>query len=123
MMGAFTNILMLMLCIAFVFVMIPVGQTSVAANQINETQTSITSLKDTTNDTNMVVIFGVSLFPNPFSIFNAFFKSVISFFGMPSAIFGSLGDLPPQVTGWLGMIFTVLIILFLISWYKGQQQI
>jgi len=123
MMGAFTNILMLMLCIAFVFVMIPVGQTSVAAQQLNETRVSITSLENSTGEQNMVVIFGVNLFPNPFSIFNVFFKAIMSFFQMPSAIFGSLGDLPPEVTNFLFIIFTVLTILFIVSWFKGQQPI
>ena len=123
MMGAFTNILMLMLCIAFVFVMIPVGKTSVAAGQIENTRSSLSNLTNSTSDQNMVVFFGVSLFPNPFSIFNVFFKAIMSFFQMPSAIFGSLGDLPPEITNFLFIIFTVLTILFIVSWFKGQQQI
>lgn len=122
-MGAFTNILLLMLCIAFTFVMIPVGKTSVAANELNQTKVSIESLNASTSSNNMVVFFGQNLFPNPFSIFNAFFTTIKSFFSMPYAIFNSLGDLPPEISSFLVVIFTILTILFLVSWFKGQQSI
>jgi VIT1/CCC1 family predicted Fe2+/Mn2+ transporter len=117
--------MVLLLCISFAFIMIAPAQFQHEQTAINNVQTFANNVQS--NNANLTVstpiYSGTVSFPNPFTLFSGFATMFGSLMMLPLDVVGSLAELPGTIRTFLLAIFTALLILAGVSWFKGQEQI
>jgi hypothetical protein len=124
-MGSITNYATLFICIVFGFLMVAPASKLTNNNVIANVQTFTNTVSNNSieNNVNIPVFVGTISFPNPFTLFNNFAKMFASLVTLPFDVLGSLTVLPDTVRIFLIAIFTLILALAAVSWFKGQESI
>ena len=83
---------------------------------------SIGNLSGSINNTYYLPIFGSIPFPNVFGIFSGTYQLLISLVSLPGNTLGALIDLPETLRNGFTLLLTIITVISILTWYKGQSQ-
>jgi hypothetical protein len=123
----FKSLVVLFVCISFALLIgLPQNMSGYNSGTQNNTFGKInsltTSVQSSMNGTSIdTILFGTIVTPNPFSLFKSVVDLFVSLVSLPTDVIGSLFELPSTLALFITITSMFLIIVGLVSWWKGNE--